>query len=188
MPKKLGTGQNKRRLPWVLNLRAKRSCLHEQDAGRRTQDAPLAAKPHEPDIHHLETYHDASEDLTSTPASRHAPLEAEDVRPFSNTSSRNNCLLRHVSYPIGPSRAKRSGRGGLRLMSAVECTCCEKFSRGPRQPASTTSLKPLVQCARASSRLRCARRRPTGRLGRSGAQSILGTRRSRARVVSSLDR
>jgi hypothetical protein len=36
-------------------------------------------------------------------------------------------------------------------MSAVECKCCEKFSRGPRQPASTTSLKPLVRCARASS-------------------------------------
>jgi hypothetical protein len=74
----------------------------------RTQGAPLAANPHEPGIHHLETDHAACENLTSTPASRHAPLEAGDVRPFSNASSRNNCLLRHVSYPIGPSCAKRS--------------------------------------------------------------------------------
>jgi hypothetical protein len=117
----------------------------------RTQGAPQAANPHEPGIHHLETDQEACENLTSTPASRHPPLNAGDVRPFSNASSGNNCLLRHVPYPIGPSRGKRSGRGGLRLMSVVECTCCERFSRGPRQPASTTSLKPFVQCARASS-------------------------------------
>jgi hypothetical protein len=116
----------------------------------RTQDAPLAAKPHEPDIHHLETCHDACKDLSSTPASRHALLEAGNVRPFSNTSSRNSCLLRLVPYPIGPSRARQSGRGSLRLMSAAEFTCCEELSRGPRRPASDTPLKPLVQCARTS--------------------------------------